>query len=279
MKKLFQKIFAISLLVLLELELSNVQPAKAEPADVQLPTITTVAIKSDTPTKIPNSLLYLTQGQTLEFDLLDAYGNPVNYGNYTGTATISGMAFFENYGQRSQTEELKIKNGRGKITFYVRNYYLPGEIIITPHFRTLLNKPFTEKLYTPGSTGNATQVVLKDQPQSTYFNAKSLFSDGKKTFLTYKLQTEDALDNPTSMNAPANLTAEVTYNGKTSTAVKAIPLVTGNGTYTVSLSLTDKGIEEFSQIPTGTYTVTITPDITSKIPFAPLTETFIITAD
>lgn len=278
MKKLFKKVLIVSFVVLVGMGTSNVQTAVAEPSDVS--SITSVGIMPDTPTKVANSILFLTQGQTLEFSLLDINGNPVNYGNYTDTVTITGPAYFINdMNQVTQKIELKVKNGKGKVTFYTTNYYLPGEITVTPHFRTLLNKSFTEKLYIPGIIENASQVVLKDQPQQTIFKAETLFGNAENPFLIYNLQAEDENNNPTATNAPSDLKAEVAYNGKPSTAVDAKTTVSENGTYEVALKLNTGEIQNKSDIPVGNYTVTITPKSMAKTTFAPLTEAFSVNAN
>lgn len=275
--KLLTKIIRIAFAVLVVLGTINVQAAVAEPSAVSsltdLTAITSIGIKPQTPTKVVNSSTFVTQGQTLEFDLLDSYGNPVSAGNYSGIVTLSGPAVFDDY---SQSAELKVKNGQAKVTLYVTTDLYPGDITITPHIGNLLNKPFTETLYIHGLSGNATQTVLGSEPTITTFSPEALKSVGNEPFLTYNLQAEDVNGIPTATNAPTSITATVMYDGKPSTEVIATPTLSSNGTYCVPLQLMDKSSS--LQMPAGTYTVTITPGDTAKITFAPLTETFIITS-
>lgn len=264
----------VSLGILLSLGTLNIKAAVAAPisssSSVELPQITSISIKPGTPTQIANSKSFVTDGQTLEFNLLDAYGNPVSYGNYSGTVTVTGPAYFKVYdktGKVNQSAELKVKNGVGKITLYVTTEAWPGEITITPHFRTLLNKSFIEKLYIPGVIGNAAQVVLKD----------TVRTQNADTFLTYYLQAEDARGNETPMNIP-DLKASVLINGKPSTDVEAIPSLSENGSYRVDLKLINEELLSSFQIPVGDYTVTITPMSTSDVIFAPITKKFTVNA-
>ncbi|WP_425806418.1 hypothetical protein ACHOLT_05815 [Desulfitobacterium sp. Sab5] len=278
--KLFSKILGASFVMLLGLGSFNVIPAAAQitedSSSVEAPVITSISIKPGTPAKIANSLLFHKKGQVIEFNLLDQYGKPVSYGNYSGTVTISGPAIFEDF---RQTSELKVKNGQGKLTIYITNYFRLGEIIITPHFHTLLNKSFTETLYVPKYSGNATQVVLSSTPSTTVFSIDTLRSNGTKPFLTYDLEAEDNQGIHTATNAPTGMTAEVTYNGNPSSAVVATLSSIENGKYSVSLNLSENAIESSSEISRGTYTVNIIPDVASKTIFPPLTETFTIMSE
>lgn len=272
MRKLSVKIFALSLFLLVGFGTANVKAAETVPS-----TITSIAINPSTPVKVVNSYKWIKEGQTLEFDLLDQNGNPVSVGNYTGNLTVNGPAYFIVDHQITQTAELKVKDGKGKITLFITNYFLPGEITITPHFRNLLNRTFTEKLYIPGIAGNATQVVLASQPSATNFSVAGLRSYGTEPFLTYSLQAEDAQDNITALNAPSGFTATVTYDGKPSNAIVVAPIVSTNGTYTLPIKLSETAAQGANTIPAGTYTVTITPDATARTTFATLTEIFTVT--
>lgn len=279
MRKLIITLSILSLVSLISIGTFNILPAAAETTNLssELPKITSIGIKPDTPVRIANSSTFVTQGQTLEFNLLDIHGNPVSYGDYTGTVSITGPAYFDIYGEMYQTEELKVKNGKGKITFYVMTEAYPGEITITPHFKTLLNKTFKEALYIPGLSGNAAQVVLSTPQEPTSFNLSSLYAKKEEPFLTYKLQAEDAQGNATAMNAPS-LSATVTYNGEVTDQFIAVPKDLENGSYSVDLSLNNGVIQDTSKIPAGTYTVTITlSNDNGKTQFEPLTETFTVT--
>lgn len=285
MKKKLTAFLIISLSFLIIMGSTNPKPAVAAPMGstslAGQSKITSITIKPNTPTKVVNSSIFVTDGQTFEFDLLDINGNPVSYGNYSGTVSVTGPAYFDVYdrsGRINQSAELKIKNGKGKITVYLTTEAYPAEITLTPHFKNLLNKSFTETLYIPGRPGNATQVVLKGQAQDqgkTTFSAETLCSKESKAFLTYSLQAQDALDNPTAMNAP-DIMANVSYNGKPSTDVVATATPAENGSYSVTLKLSSEALNDSSEIPVGEYTVTITPKNTFFTTFAPLTVTFTV---
>lgn len=274
MKKIIKLLSVLFLVSLVSIGAFNIRPANAETTTNNVPNIISIGIKPDTPTRIANSSTFVTQGQTLEFDLLDINGNPVSYGNYTGTVTITGPAYFNGYGKNHQSSELKVKNGKGKITFYVMTDTFPGEITITPHFSTLLNRTFKETLFIPGRPGNATQVVLSIPQETTSFNLASLNAKGVEPFLTYKLQAEDAQGNATVMNAPS-LSASVTFNGQLTDQFTAVLADLENGSYSVTLSL--KNNLNQSTFKPGTYTVTITPNNTSNTLFEPITESFTVT--
>lgn len=255
----------------------NIKTAGASPSAASLteqPVITSIGINPQTPAKVANSYTWVRQGQTLEFNLLDINGHPVNYGNYSGELTVSGSAVFEN---NSQKTYLKLKNGRGQITVYLTDDCYSGMLTFTPHFKNLMNKPFTEKFEAPELSGTAKQVILNELPSTTDFSHEKLSSYGAAPFLTYYLQAVDADENPTVYDVPTDLRASVTRNGEAVTEIVARPLVSAKGIYRVQLQLTNEAIQDISKIPAGTYTVTLRPKNTEQATFASLTETFTVT--
>ncbi|MEA4902197.1 hypothetical protein [Desulfitobacterium sp.] len=276
MKKHVKVIAIIALAFFVSIGPLNIKTVSASPSEAistERPMITSIGINPQTPAKVANSYAWVSQGQTLEFNLLDINGHPVNYGNYSGEVTLSGPAVFENSCRKTY---LKLTNGRGLLTVYGMSDNYSGELTVTPHFKNLMNKSFTEKFVIPESSGAAKQVVLNELPSTTVFSHEKLSSYEAAPFLTYYLQAVDADKNPTVYDVPTDLTASVTCNGEAVKEMVATPLVAAKGTYRIQLQLTNKAMQDISKIQAGTYTVTFRPKDTAQAAFAPLTETFTV---